>query len=89
MQVCDRDGLLQNFQSSFGPRPPTGCDVSHMFYGRSGFDGGTIGCAFIGAICNFESYAVNHVGFNSAKNLQAVLVAHELGHNLAGKFVSY
>jgi len=40
-----------------------------------------IGCAYRGSICNQDyGFAVNHVTFTEDFNLQATLVAHELGH---------
>lgn len=86
--VCDGNGLLQNFKTKYQPRPQTGCDAMHLFYASTKFSGGTIGCAYIRAMCNSEAYAVNYVGFNNLVSMQALLVAHELGHNLAADHVS-
>ena len=54
----------------------------HLFGGRDFSDGSVIGCAFY-SNCNKDwGYGVNHMTFTSDLRLQAVLFAHELGHNL-------
>ena len=58
-------------------------DAAHLFHGYP-HSTRTIGCAYIGVLCNtFSGYAVNEVTYGGNRNqvLWNVLVAHELGHN--------
>eukprot|EP00471_Norrisiella_sphaerica_P002081 CAMPEP_0184483954 /NCGR_PEP_ID=MMETSP0113_2-20130426/5642_1 /TAXON_ID=91329 /ORGANISM="Norrisiella sphaerica, Strain BC52" /LENGTH=1139 /DNA_ID=CAMNT_0026864653 /DNA_START=160 /DNA_END=3579 /DNA_ORIENTATION=+ len=46
------------------------------------FQGGTIGTAYVGSMCYSHSASVNQVRFSAVRD--ALLVAHETGHNLGG-----
>lgn len=82
--VCGTDPVLDNFKAFFAnPEPQGGCDVRHLFFSLDPFpDDSTIGCAYLPGLCDEFAYAVNHVGFSRQIGFQAILVAHELGHNL-------
>lgn len=57
-------------------------DAAHMFSGKN-FNGGTIGIAWVGVICNRSdlSYGVSEDQQNGTLNQR--LTAHEIGHNLS------
>ncbi|MEC7583325.1 MAG: M12 family metallo-peptidase [Planctomycetota bacterium] len=56
-------------------------DVAHLFTGRN-INGGTIGIATLGTICNLSSaYGLSQSRFSSNANSRAGLTAHELGHS--------
>lgn len=89
---CGGDGtLISNFRSYVHPNGTFSdvyengeCDTTHLFFGggNNQFTGGTIGCAYVGALCRTSAAGVNNVGrYTSNAVAQAVLVAHELGHN--------
>lgn len=70
---------------------------AYMFSGYSN-SGSTVGCAFVGRLCNTGNsggYGVNYISYTSNSILQYSLFAHELGHNLdadhyldsGGKFI--
>jgi hypothetical protein len=82
--VCATNPVLENFKAFFAnPEPQAGCDIRHLFYSLDPFpDSDTLGCAFLPGLCDEFAYAVNHVGFTKQIGFQAILVAHELGHNL-------
>ena len=85
--IIPKDFKSNFFKDTF-VKPSQGCDAVHLFYGGDPFSGGTIGCAFVGAICDSWSFGVNQIGWTGSLALQAVLVAHELGHNLDAGHVS-
>jgi hypothetical protein len=86
--VCDGNtNLLDDFRNMYQPRPPQGCDSTHLFYGGDGFSD-TIGCANLGSLCDEFSYGVNQISFSDLLFMQAILVAHELGLNLNADHVS-
>ena len=79
----DANTLLDQFQAEWTsnqagqPR-----DIAHLFTGKN-MNGGTIGIAYLGVICNFGfGYGLVESNF-SGQNLAAStdLSAHELGHN--------
>ena len=82
---CGNTGLLDEVREYWNQnRQTVHRDAMHLFTG-TGFDcsggGCTIGCAYTRTICSeSNAYGVNHVTYTSSTNLQAVLVAHELGH---------
>jgi len=56
-------------------------DVTHLFTGKE-LDGGTIGRAYIGVICNSSyGYGISQSDFNGNFASATDLTAHELGHN--------
>ena len=64
-------GNSGNFGVTFG--------VASLWTARN-FNGGTLGVAYIGGVCNNSRYNVNE-DFTSNAQLLRVLQAHELGHN--------
>ena len=75
-------GLLNDLRSYWGStnRHLPGVSV-HLFTGTA-FHDGPIGCSGIGSLCRGVAYGVNSMIYHSDPNYQAVLYAHELGHNL-------
>lgn len=75
-------GLLNDLRSywDFTNKHLPGISV-HLFTG-SPFHDGPIGCSDIGSLCRGKAYGVNSMSYHSDPNYQAVLFAHELGHNL-------
>ncbi len=56
-------------------------DVAHLFTGRN-VNGGTIGIAFLGAICSLQiGYGLSESRFTTNLAARTGLTAHELGHN--------
>ena len=55
-------------------------DVAQLFSGKS-IDGGTIGIAWVGAICTSYGYGMVESDFNNNFASATDLSAHELGHN--------
>ncbi len=55
-------------------------DVAELFTGRS-INGGTIGIAWLGGICNSYGYSVVESRYTSNWSRRVSLTAHELGHN--------
>ena len=56
-------------------------DVTHLFTGKE-LDGGTIGRAYIGVICNSSyGYGISQSDFNGNFASATDLTSHELGHN--------
>lgn len=55
-------------------------DYAHLFTGRD-LDGGTIGVAYVGVICNFDfGVGLSQVNFTTTQARRVLLVAHEMGH---------
>ena len=90
------NALLSQFTSysypnnRFPGQLPSQCDVAHLVYGNDAngnnpTPGTTIGCAWVGAICNNAASAVEYFGFTNNHALHATLIAHELGHNLGAQ----
>ena len=75
----DAGTLLDDF-TSWGPSGFNSIhDVGSIWTGRN-FNGGTIGIAWVGAICTgFRYNALEN--FTTNGNTKRVMVAHELGHN--------
>lgn len=59
-------------------------DTAHMFSGKD-FNGGTIGIAWVGVICNAPSYSYGISQDLSSSSQRAQLTAHEIGHNLSAQ----
>ena len=58
-------------------------DAWHMFSGSKFLDGSVIGCAYIDVCQNNNlAFGANYMTFTTSLRWQAVLFAHELGHNL-------
>jgi hypothetical protein len=57
-------------------------DVTHLFHGNDFTGTGTVGCTYVGSICDENGYSagVNEITFSSSLSLQSRLVAHETGH---------
>ncbi|MFG0327815.1 MAG: M12 family metallo-peptidase [Phycisphaerales bacterium JB037] len=77
----DAGTLLGQFQSWWnGNQGGVTRDVAHLFTGRS-LNGGTIGVAYLGVICNRNSAYGLSENFTSSNTSMTGLIAHEIGHN--------
>lgn len=56
-------------------------DAAHLFTGQP--TGGTIGLAYVDAMCGSFAYGVSQVRFTSNFNGRVGVLAHELGHNMS------
>jgi len=56
-------------------------DTAHQWSGKD-FNGGTVGIAWVGVICNAPSYSYGVSQDLSSSFLRTQLTAHEIGHNL-------
>jgi hypothetical protein len=92
---CDNTGFLQAAQELWktdttlaGKRG----DSTHIFTAdpfECDSDGCVIGCAAFDKACDTENaFGVNNMGFTNDDHLQAMLFAHELGHNLVSAHLS-
>jgi len=68
-------------------RQPIKRDSMALFSGTD-FQGGEVGCSWKQAVCQSYMYGVNHVTFTGSANVRAVLIAHELGHNIGASHSS-
>ncbi len=59
-------------------------DTAHLFSGKN-FNGGTIGVAWVGVICNSPSLSYGVSQNLSSAAQRAELTAHEIGHNLSAQ----
>lgn len=87
---CGDVGLLDFFQNYWkNNRASVSRDAAQLFSGTGlecAGDSCTIGCAITGGACDNDSgYGVNYVTYDDNVAMQALLVSHELGHNLNGK----
>lgn len=57
-------------------------DTAHKFSGKD-FNGGTIGIAWVGVICNSPGNSYGISQDMSSRSLRTKLTAHEIGHNLS------
>jgi hypothetical protein len=75
-----RTSYNQSFTSQ-GQTPPAR-DLTHMFTGKD-FDGGTIGIAYISAVCASQafSYGISQSKFSTINERRVAVTAHEIGHN--------
>lgn len=55
-------------------------DIAHLFTGRN-INGGTIGVAWLGAVCGSLGYGLSESRFTSNISARTGLTAHEIGHN--------
>ena len=80
---CNGYGVLDIFgETARANQPNVYRDAWHLFSGAN-FSGNTIGCAALNVCKSVSSgYGVNQITFSTSLRLQAVLFAHELGHNL-------
>ncbi len=76
----DISNLLTDFRNHWNANH-TGIvrDTAHLFTGEGTFSG-TIGLAYVGAICTNFGYGVS-LAYHNDLTINAGLVAHELGHN--------
>ena len=63
--------------------------LTHLVTGRD-FDGGTLGVAYLGSVCRADGFSTgtSSINFNGgiiSTALQAIVVAHELAHNLGSE----
>jgi hypothetical protein len=56
-------------------------DAAHLFTGQP--TGGTIGLAYVNAMCGSFAYGVSQARFSTNFNGRVGVVAHELGHNMS------
>jgi hypothetical protein len=76
---------LNQFRSWWNAnRGGTTRDTAHMFSGKD-FNGGTIGIAWVGVICNAASLSYGISQDLSSSAQRAELTAHEIGHNLSAQ----
>jgi PKD repeat protein len=76
----DISNLLSQLRGQWlGPMSSTPHDVAQLFTGRN-ISGGTIGLAWLGSVCNTQSYSVVE-NFTNNFGCLTDLSAHELGHN--------
>jgi hypothetical protein len=90
---CGTTGYLQNLRTYWNDgRRPGGSvtadldvDAAHIFTGEF-TDSPVAGCAFTSTVCTNSAYGSNALRFSL--DLNAVIFAHELGHNLSGSHQS-
>lgn len=71
-------------------RDQIGLDPEATFHAFTGYQHrGTLGCAFIGAVCEYPEYAYG-VDYMTSISLstQSVIFTHELAHNLSARHIS-
>jgi hypothetical protein len=88
--VCaESNGLLRTFAGYIGS---TGinADVVHLFHGKDFTGTNTVGCAYIGTLCDTYGFnaGVNEISYSGSLSLQSKLVAHENGHICSANHVS-
>ncbi len=77
----DAGTLLNQFRSEWlSNQGSIQRDVAELFTGRS-INGGTIGIAWLGGICNSYGYSVVESRYTTNWSRRVSLTAHELGHN--------
>lgn len=81
---CSNYGMLDIFQETMNAkRSGAYRDAWHLFTGARMVDGSNVGCAYRDRCqSRYSGYGVNWITFTTNLRLQAVLFAHELGHNL-------
>ncbi len=55
-------------------------DIAHLMTGKN-VDGGTIGIAWVGAVCTSNGYGLSESRYTTNSNHRLALTAHEVGHN--------
>jgi hypothetical protein len=85
--VCaESNGLLRSFGGFNGYVRSTGiginADVVHLFHGHDFTGTSTIGCAYIGTLCDTVGYNVgaNEISYSGSLDIQSKIIAHETGH---------
>jgi hypothetical protein len=88
--VCaESNGLLRSF-GGYISSTGINADVVHLFHGKDFTGTGTIGCAYIGTLCDTWGYntGVNEISYSDSLSLRSKLVAHENGHICSANHVS-
>lgn len=57
-------------------------DIAHLMTGRN-INGGTIGIAWLSAVCTSNGYGLSESRFSGNLNMRVALTAHEIGHNFS------
>lgn len=57
-------------------------DIAHLMTGKN-VDGGTIGIAWLSAVCTSNGYGLSESRFTTNTNSRLALTAHEIGHNFS------
>ncbi|MFP3939378.1 MAG: M12 family metallo-peptidase [Thermoanaerobaculia bacterium] len=79
----DADTTLFEFRDWWNAnRTGTTRDTAHLFSGKD-FNGGTVGIAWVGVICNRPDLSYGVSQDLSSSFLRTQLTAHEIGHNLS------
>ena len=78
---CYGSGLLDDFRNYWDVNMKNIPRVSAHLFHSSGMDG-PLGCASQRDCCRRNSYGVEYMTFSSDMNMQSVLLAHEVGHNV-------
>ena len=73
------DQFRQHWNSNFGG---VRRDLAHLFTGVN-INGGTIGVAYLGAVCASFGYGLSESRFTSNISSRTGLTAHEIGHNFS------
>ncbi len=74
-------GLLDQLQNEWlGPQSGIQHDLAHLFTGRN-LSGGTIGIAYLNAVCSSFRYGLTETNFSPSITSQTGVFAHEMGHN--------
>lgn len=55
-------------------------DIAHLMTGKN-INGGTIGIAWVGAVCTSNGYGLSESRYTTNSNHRLALTAHEIGHN--------
>jgi len=77
----DAGAVLTQFQTEWNTnQAAVPRDTAHLLTGKGVFDGGIIGLAFVGVVCNLPAaYGLSQ--FSDVFATRVGVVAHELGHN--------
>ncbi len=80
--TTDAGALLNQFRDHWNSAQTAAPrDVAHLMTGKN-LDGGTIGIAALGAVCNrSRAYGLSQSKFTTNNGRRVALTAHELGHN--------
>lgn len=76
--LCVEGGLEDQVSDIWSAPPVTPHDIVHLFTGR--VESGTIGCNWVGEVCQDNPYGASSIGFNGNLSCSTDLLAHELGH---------
>lgn len=84
----DAGTLLNQFRSQWlGNHGGVHRDLAHLMTGRN-IDGGTIGIAWLSAVCTSNGFGLSQSRFTSNFNSRVALTAHEIGHNFSANHCS-